>query len=65
MKNFRTTGGEPPVTFAVAAQETTDVHISECPFFSISGDTEGFTASDMWDEIKNVRLKYTVEFQIL
>ncbi|KMZ76241.1 hypothetical protein ZOSMA_105G00720 [Zostera marina] len=50
--NHRTASGEPPVTFAVAAQETADVHISECPLFSISGDTEGFTASDMWDEIK-------------
>nr|XP_043621004.1 non-lysosomal glucosylceramidase-like isoform X1 [Erigeron canadensis]XP_043621005.1 non-lysosomal glucosylceramidase-like isoform X1 [Erigeron canadensis] len=44
--------GQPPVTFAIAAQETNDVHISECPFFVISGDSQGFTAKEMWCEIK-------------
>ncbi|KAJ8625341.1 hypothetical protein MRB53_033871 [Persea americana] len=41
-----------PVTFAIAAQETRDVHISECLCFSISGDYQGFSARDMWHEIK-------------
>ncbi|CAI0437767.1 unnamed protein product [Linum tenue] len=41
-----------PLTFAIAAQESTDVHISECPCFVITGDSEGVSAKDMWDEIK-------------
>lgn len=44
--------GQPPVTFAIAAQETNHVRVSECPSFVISGDSEGFTANDMWREIK-------------
>ncbi|KAH7663808.1 Glucosylceramidase protein [Dioscorea alata] len=50
--HHRTANEQSPVTFAIAAQETTDVHVSECPYFSISGKSKGFTASDMWDEIK-------------
>ncbi|ONK56486.1 uncharacterized protein A4U43_C10F9250 [Asparagus officinalis] len=50
--HHRTTNGQSPVTFAIAAQETEDVHVSECPYFSISGNSEPFTARDMWDEIK-------------
>ncbi|XP_059653644.1 uncharacterized protein LOC132300536 isoform X1 [Cornus florida] len=42
----------PPVTFAIAAEETDVVHVSECPCFVISGDSPGFTAKDMWHEIK-------------
>ncbi|KAK1310069.1 hypothetical protein QJS10_CPA08g00886 [Acorus calamus] len=44
--------GQSPVTFAIAAQETSDVHVSVCPSFLISGNSEGFTARDMWHEIK-------------
>lgn len=44
--------GQPPVIFAIAAQETNDVHVSECASFVISGDCQGFTAKDMWREIK-------------
>ncbi|KAK1299777.1 hypothetical protein QJS10_CPB13g01134 [Acorus calamus] len=44
--------GKSPVTFAIAAQETSDVHVSVCPSFLISGNSEGFTARDMWHEIK-------------
>lgn len=42
------------MTFAIAAQETDDVHVSECPCFVISGNSEGLTAKDMWHEIKEV-----------
>ncbi|PKA53377.1 hypothetical protein AXF42_Ash012318 [Apostasia shenzhenica] len=52
--HHRTANEQPPVTFAIAAQETSDVHVSECPFFVISGDANAFTARDMWDEIKKV-----------
>ncbi|KAM7266746.1 hypothetical protein ACFE04_004643 [Oxalis oulophora] len=48
----RTANGQPPVTFAIAAQETPDVHISECPWFLISGNAKGVSARDMWNEIK-------------
>ncbi|MED6220792.1 hypothetical protein PIB30_048261 [Stylosanthes scabra] len=41
-----------PVTFAIAAEETEDVHISECPVFVISGAHKGISAKDMWHEIK-------------
>ncbi|KAF6159696.1 hypothetical protein GIB67_029954 [Kingdonia uniflora] len=41
-----------PVTFAVAAQETHDVLISKCHRFVISGNSEGITGKDMWNEIK-------------
>ncbi|KAK1440393.1 hypothetical protein QVD17_06218 [Tagetes erecta] len=44
--------GQTPVTFAIAAQETNHVHVSECPSFVTSGDFQGFTAKDMWQEIK-------------
>ncbi|KAK1402426.1 Non-lysosomal glucosylceramidase [Heracleum sosnowskyi] len=44
--------GLPPVTFAIAAEETEDVHVSECPSFVISGNSSGITAKDMWNEIK-------------
>ncbi|XP_074574090.1 uncharacterized protein LOC141830587 isoform X2 [Curcuma longa] len=50
--HHRTTNGLPPVTFAIAAEETADVHVSECPFFIISGGSDSFTARDMWSTIK-------------
>ncbi|ONK57752.1 uncharacterized protein A4U43_C09F3730 [Asparagus officinalis] len=50
--HHNTANGQSPVTFAIAAQETADVHVSECPCFVISGNSVGFTASDMWHEIK-------------
>lgn len=43
-----------PVTFAIAAEETNGVHISECPRFLIAGNSQGITAKDMWHEIKEV-----------
>jgi len=54
MYKCRTANGQSPVTFAVAAQETADVHVSECPYFLVSGNSKTFTARDMWDEIKKV-----------
>uniref|UniRef100_A0A1D1Y1Y8 Non-lysosomal glucosylceramidase n=1 Tax=Anthurium amnicola TaxID=1678845 RepID=A0A1D1Y1Y8_9ARAE len=50
--HHRTANAKSPVTFAIAAQETGDVHVSECPYFLISGSCDGFTAADMWREIK-------------
>nr|XP_043621012.1 non-lysosomal glucosylceramidase-like [Erigeron canadensis] len=50
--HHKTADGQPSLTFAVAAQETDDVHISVCPSFVISGDFQGFTAADMWHEVK-------------
>ncbi|XP_002525532.2 non-lysosomal glucosylceramidase isoform X1 [Ricinus communis] len=50
--HHKTGDGQPPLTFAIAAQETPDVHVSECPCFLISGNSQGVTAKDMWDEIK-------------
>ncbi|CAL9041064.1 unnamed protein product [Musa banksii] len=50
--HHRTDDGLPPVTFAIAAEETADVHVSECPCFMISGDSDAFTAKDMWSAIK-------------
>ncbi|MQM01516.1 hypothetical protein Taro_034276 [Colocasia esculenta] len=47
-----TANGKPPVTFAIAAHENADVHVSECPCFWISGSCDGLTAADMWHEIK-------------
>ncbi|KAJ0087545.1 hypothetical protein Patl1_07696 [Pistacia atlantica] len=40
------------VSFAIAAKETADVFVTECPCFVISGDSRGITAKDMWNEIK-------------
>ncbi|XP_065870695.1 uncharacterized protein [Euphorbia lathyris] len=50
--HHKTAGAFPPVTFAIAAQGTDGVRISKCPHFVISGDSQGVTANDMWDEIK-------------
>ncbi|XP_059449873.1 uncharacterized protein LOC132180902 [Corylus avellana] len=50
--HHKTANELPPVTFAIAAEETGDVHVSECPCFLISGDSQGITAKDMWHEIK-------------
>ncbi|TYJ03729.1 hypothetical protein E1A91_A12G047700v1 [Gossypium mustelinum] len=43
---------QPPVTFAIAAQETDGIRISEYPCFLISGNSQGITAKEMWQEIK-------------
>ncbi|KAK2658494.1 hypothetical protein Ddye_005027 [Dipteronia dyeriana] len=53
--HHKTANGHPPVTFAIAAEETADVHVSECPCFLISGKSDEITAKDMWNEIKKHR----------
>ncbi|KAF8730745.1 hypothetical protein HU200_016607 [Digitaria exilis] len=50
--HHRTAEGQPPVTFAIAAQEKEHIHISECPYFVISGSSDEFTAKDMWNSVK-------------
>ncbi|XP_021903625.1 non-lysosomal glucosylceramidase [Carica papaya] len=50
--HHQTANGKPPVTFSIAAKETGDVLVSECPCFLISGNARGITAKDMWHEIK-------------
>ncbi|WVZ95476.1 hypothetical protein U9M48_041237 [Paspalum notatum var. saurae] len=51
--HHRTAGRQPPVTFAIASQETDDVSVSVCPSFAMGPPGSGeFTAMDMWDEIK-------------
>ncbi|XP_062198133.1 uncharacterized protein LOC133900879 isoform X7 [Phragmites australis] len=50
--HHRTADGQPPVTFSIAAQEKEDIHISECPYFVISGSSDEFTAKDMWNSVK-------------
>ncbi|CAI9770156.1 unnamed protein product [Fraxinus pennsylvanica] len=47
-----TANGQPSVTFAIAAEETDVVRVSECPCFIISGNSQGNSAREMWHEIK-------------
>lgn len=52
---FSTSDQRPPVTFAIAAQETNEVHVSEYPCFLISGTTsQMMTAKGVWENIKEV-----------
>lgn len=50
--HHKTSNNRPPVSFAIAAENKDGVHVSECPCFVLSGDSEGITAKDMWQEIK-------------
>ncbi|CAN1855262.1 Non-lysosomal glucosylceramidase [Linum perenne] len=52
--HHKTANGHPQLTYAMAAQETDDVQVSECPYFLVSGPSKssGITAKDMWNEIK-------------
>ncbi|KAL3598027.1 hypothetical protein D5086_005945 [Populus alba] len=50
--NHKTANGHPSVSFAIAAQETPVVHVSKCPSFVISGNSQGVTAKEMWNEVK-------------
>ncbi|CAH8332020.1 unnamed protein product [Eruca vesicaria subsp. sativa] len=55
----KTSNEHPPVTYAIAAQETEGVCISECPCFLVSGySPKMITARDMWDEIKKNKSFY-------
>ncbi|KGN52666.1 non-lysosomal glucosylceramidase isoform X1 [Cucumis sativus] len=51
--HHKSANGRPTVTYGIAAEATDDVHVSLCPCFVISGDSEGISAKDMWQEIKN------------
>ncbi|KAI3460715.1 hypothetical protein Pfo_017378 [Paulownia fortunei] len=53
--HHKTSNGRPPVTFAIAAQETDEIDVSECPCFLISGTSQIMTAKEMWQEIKEHR----------
>ncbi|XP_031502090.1 uncharacterized protein LOC116265547 [Nymphaea colorata] len=50
--NHKTANGQSPITFAIASQETEDVHVSECPCFIVSGNGRGLSAEKMWCHIK-------------
>ncbi|KAK7376394.1 hypothetical protein VNO78_34679 [Psophocarpus tetragonolobus] len=50
--HHKTANERSPVTFAIAAEETEYVHISECPVFVISGVYNGISAKAMWHEVK-------------
>ncbi|XP_047050557.1 non-lysosomal glucosylceramidase-like [Lolium rigidum] len=51
--HHRTADGHPPVTFAIASQETEDIRVTDCPFFTMGSSNSGdFTAKNMWEEIK-------------
>uniref|UniRef100_A0A7N0V6C7 Non-lysosomal glucosylceramidase n=1 Tax=Kalanchoe fedtschenkoi TaxID=63787 RepID=A0A7N0V6C7_KALFE len=50
--HHQTADGQPPVAFCIAAQETSEVHISTCPQFVVSGNMQGITAKDMWHHIR-------------
>ncbi|KAI5003148.1 hypothetical protein ZWY2020_030308 [Hordeum vulgare] len=54
--HHRTADGHPPVTFAIASQETDDVRVTCCPSFAMGPSAPGgeqFMAKDMWEEAKN------------
>lgn len=39
----------------MAAEETSEVHVSKCPCFLISGNSQStITAKDIWDELREV-----------
>ncbi|XP_024023556.1 non-lysosomal glucosylceramidase [Morus notabilis] len=50
--HHKTANGLPPLTFAIAAEQTDGIHVSECPRFVIAGNSKGITAKEMWYEIK-------------
>ncbi|CAI8614944.1 unnamed protein product [Vicia faba] len=52
--HHKTASEQSLLTFAIAAEETEYVHISECPVFVISGSHKGISAKDMWHEVKQV-----------
>lgn len=50
--HHKTAKGHPPITFAIAAQDTNEVNVSVCPCFSLLGKDGEFSAKDMWTEMK-------------
>lgn len=55
------------MTYAIAAQEGNGVHVSDCPCFVTSGNSQGISAKDMWLEMKEVfsLMYFTVHGTIL
>lgn len=50
---YHKTGNTSPlITFAIAAQETSDVSVSVCPSYSLSGKGNTFSAKEMWSEMQ-------------
>ncbi|KAJ7567463.1 hypothetical protein O6H91_02G149200 [Diphasiastrum complanatum] len=49
--HHKTASSNSPITYAIAARRTSDVAVSVCPSFDISGREAGFTAKDMWIQI--------------
>lgn len=50
--HHKTGNTSPPITFAIAAQETSDVSVSVCPSYSVSGKRNKLSAKEMWLEMK-------------
>lgn len=50
--HHKTANDQSPITYAIAAEETNDVHVSEIPCFVIGGNSKGITAKDIWQEVK-------------
>lgn len=50
--HHKTANEKSPVTFAIEAEETKHVHISQCPVFIISSSYNVISAKDMWNEAK-------------
>ncbi|CAI8604480.1 unnamed protein product [Vicia faba] len=50
--HHKTANEQSLLTFAIAAEKTEYVHISECPVFVIAGSHKGISAKDMWHEVK-------------
>lgn len=48
----KTGKASPLITFAIAAQETSDVSVSVCPSYSMSGKGSKYSAKEMWSEMK-------------
>lgn len=44
--------GGRPLTFAIAAKQSSDVTLSACPCFQVSGGSQGITAKDLWAQMK-------------
>ncbi|CAI8607210.1 unnamed protein product [Vicia faba] len=56
--HHKTANEQSLLTFAIAAEETEYVHISECSVFVISGSHKGISAKDMWHEVKQAVLPH-------
>ncbi|CAI8603741.1 unnamed protein product [Vicia faba] len=52
--HHKTANEQSLLSFAIAAEETEYVHISECPVFVICGSHKGISTKDMWHEVKQV-----------